>query len=191
MNVRSSTNLFSIVTQAVFEHLAFTEIVTDGGRPVLFLSGMYTNRKSYKHWVDCLWTKCYTANRETFRPYLRIKELDLLYTTETTIPWWDAENDQPNLLGLTVLIVLMMGVFLPDSGLQLTSDNVREYVHQHKDKHPKTTWNAYYDKMKEKYPDKITASKKAPKESGSNKRQPNLSKLFMSREDCIKKTFIK
>ena len=67
----------------------------------------------------------YAGTREAFRPFIRVKGLDLLLTTAQSVPWWDVEKDAPIMRSIVTIIVLMLGA---SSGynLQLSAN----YIHK-------------------------------------------------------------
>ena len=81
-------------------------------------------------------TQCYTGTQEAFRPFIRVKELDLLLTTGQGIPWWDPEKDTPELTGVILLIVLILGASSPGYDLEISTDVL--YYHDTKMKWPVT-----------------------------------------------------
>ena len=110
----------------------------------------------------------YAGTREAFRPFIRVKGLDLLLTTAQSVPWWDVEKDAPIMRSIITIIVLMLGASSPGYNLQLSANdlNTQEELH-----FPVTGWNKYYANSERKYADTLTAQNSAP----------NLSKLGKKR----------
>lgn len=96
--------------------------------------------------------KCYTGTRESFRPYVRVQQLDLLLTTEQTVKWWDPNNNIPILAGLVQLIVLMLAGSSSEF-FQFSLCKSLELL-------PKTGWKEYYDKAGHKYESIVTSKKR-------------------------------
>lgn len=121
---------------------------------------------------------CYTGTREAFRPFIRIKELDLLLTTAQSIVWWDSAKKAPKLYGIALLIILMLGVSSPKLDLEITTDAL------HKFNFPVTGWNQYYAEHKRKYAPTLTVKKTVATPSKPvNPRRNDMKKLFTSEDD--------
>ena len=118
---------------------------------------------------------CYTGTREAFRPFIRIKKLDLLLTTGQSIVWWDSKKNVPNLTGITLLIILMLGVSSPGYNLEIVADRVRKL------NLPVTGWNQYYAEHQRKYAHTLVVKKKVETPSNPVKpRENDREKIFLS-----------
>ena len=104
---------------------------------------------------------CYTGTQEAFRLFLRVKELDLLFTTENIEPWWDVRNYRPWLKGMVLFISLVLGVSSSFRGIQLV--NRRVYSKSLKCEFPETKWNEFCENSVEKYNPCIFPKKKEKK----------------------------
>ena len=102
------------------------------------------------------YNNCNAGSYDTFRPLIRIKELDLFCTTSAPIKWWNEDKKEPNLRGLIALIVLMMGATsYHDSSLGLCSTAVDTLMKSGNFKWPTSQWNDVYEKSEKKYSDNI------------------------------------
>lgn len=122
----------------------------------------------------------YAGTEEAFRLFLRVKELDLLFTTESIEPWWDVRNCQPWLKGMVLLISLVLGVSSSFRGIQLVSRRV--YNKSLKCEFPKTKWNKFYENSVEKYNPCIFPKKKGKEASDSKARKVTVDNMMSSEE---------
>ena len=90
---------------------------------------------------------------------MRVLELDLVLTTAEAIKFWNTNDNKPQLTGLVLLIILMLGMSSPSEvPLELTNSLI---LAEHKRlEWPKTMWKSYYESNREKYGKKITANRK-------------------------------
>lgn len=93
---------------------------------------------------------------------MTVKELDLLLTTIKSFTWWDTKEDKPQLIGLVLLIVLILGTS-PSSHVQLELSDRLIHAENQLLEWPKTMWNSYYESSEEKYAKIITAKRKGKK----------------------------
>lgn len=106
----------------------------------------------------------YTGTREAFRPFIKVKERDLLLTTGQSIVWWDSEKNVPVLAGITLLIILILGVSSPEYNLEIATDALLKM------RLPQTGWNQYYAKHGRKYAHTVAVKKRV--ETSSNPVKP-------------------
>ena len=66
----------------------------------------------------------YAGTREAFRPFIRVKGLDLLLTTTQSVLWWDVEKDAPIMRSIITIIVLMLGASSPGYNHQLSANDL-------------------------------------------------------------------
>ena len=85
--------------------------------------------------------------------------------------WWDEEKNAPDLLDITTLVDLMLGVSSSGCGLKLSTDCLMKLDEKRKWK--KTGWNDYYTKSKTKYKIDLTSKKEATTSSKSARSSPD------------------
>ena len=99
------------------------------------------------------------ASRCAFRPFIRVKELDITLTTTNVIEWWDKRNNKPDLGGLAILIALIWGVS-NSTKIKLSSESILKAVDKKARIWPKTKWNEVYNNSTEKYANKFIPQKR-------------------------------
>ena len=104
---------------------------------------------------------------------MRVKELDLLLTTAESFTWWDIKEDRPELMGLVLLLVLMLGMS-PSSGVPIELSDRLIHAENQLLEWPKTMWNSYYESSEEKYSKKVTVKRKGKKPSEYPERRTHL-----------------
>ena len=94
----------------------------------------------------------HAASREAFRPFIRIKKHDLLFTTPNVLQWWDTNKQEPKMEGL-VFLALLINQNRDMWSLQMIDNLIDEIDY------PRTKWNEVYMKSAKKYPYMIKPTK--------------------------------
>ena len=112
-----------------------------------------------KLWHGKLFSKVIhdAGTREAFRPLIRIKTLDLLFTTSTVIEWW--KEERPVLMGLILLIVLSLAASPGEGQIKFEEQSILQSI-ANDYQWPSTQWSKVYESVRNKYPDEIRPKRK-------------------------------
>ena len=97
------------------------------------------------------------GTREAFRPLIRLKTQDLLFSTATVVEWW--KDERPVLLGLILFIVISLAASPGQGQIKFEEQSILQAI-ANDYPWPSTQWNRVYKSVDNKYPDHIRPKRK-------------------------------